>query len=136
MRKSTTSCEAIFEASINETCTAWMETQLESSNELENEIVAPNNILTTLAAIGSVTEEVFVIIFIVFASLILTCIVTKYCHACYSRFKRHVVKPILPTTIERENDGRINFQRDPPPYKPMPLPAYSELFPDSAKQKF
>ena len=32
-----------------------METQLESNNELENEIVAPNNILTTLAAIGFVT---------------------------------------------------------------------------------
>ena len=32
-----------------------METQLASNNELENEFVAPNNILTTLAAIGSVT---------------------------------------------------------------------------------
>ena len=39
---------------INETCTAWMETQIASNSKTETEISAPNNFLTSLASISLV----------------------------------------------------------------------------------
>jgi len=40
-----------------------------------------------------------------------------------------MTKPVLPTTVERD-DISIEFKTDPPPYRPMTLPAYSELYPN------
>jgi hypothetical protein len=39
---------------INETCAAWMDSQIASSNEAETEISTPNNLLTSLASISLV----------------------------------------------------------------------------------
>jgi len=71
---------------------------------------------------------VLLFIFIFWVFLLLTCIFKNIIYSCLSNCRRRIIKPDIHTTTERENIT-IEFRTDPPPYKPMPLPAYSELYP-------